>query len=109
MAGVWYGVHPNLFVMTTNPQWREIVENLLPGQTASMRPDLVVRVSAGKLKELLKDLNEHQIYIRVVAKVHVIEFQTPGLPHTHILISFAQKQKLKFDLAASKARLMLTL
>ncbi|XP_044597177.1 uncharacterized protein LOC123273764 [Cotesia glomerata] len=35
---------PDLFItMTCNPKWREISENLLPGQTASDRPDLVAR------------------------------------------------------------------
>lgn len=36
---------PDLFItMTCNPQWREIQEQLLPGQTALGRPDLLDRV-----------------------------------------------------------------
>jgi len=32
---------PDLFItMTCNPKWREIEENLLPGQQASDRPDI---------------------------------------------------------------------
>jgi len=49
---------PTLFVtMTTNPKWAEIQENLLPGQTAINRPDIVSRVFALKLKQLLHDLD----------------------------------------------------
>ena len=36
---------PDLFVtMTCNPKWKEIQDNLLPGQSASDCPDLVSRV-----------------------------------------------------------------
>ena len=36
---------PDFFVtFTCNPTWPEIVENLMPGQTAQDRPDLVARV-----------------------------------------------------------------
>ena len=81
--------------MTFNPQWKEVVENLLPGQTATMRPDLVARVFKGKLQALLKELKEDQIFGRVVARLYVIEFQKRGLPHAHILISFAAGDKLR--------------
>ena len=37
--------NPDYFVtMTTNPDWVEIKRELRPGQTASERPDIVVRV-----------------------------------------------------------------
>ena len=36
---------PDLFItMTCNPNWREIRDNLLPGQQASDRPDICARV-----------------------------------------------------------------
>ena len=35
---------PELFItMTCNPNWREFVDNLLPGQQASDRPDSCAR------------------------------------------------------------------
>ena len=38
---------PTLFVtMTTNPEWDEIKENLLPGQTTVKGPDITARVFA---------------------------------------------------------------
>ena len=48
---------PHYFVtMTSNPNWREIQESLLPGQTASDRPDVVARAFDVKRKELLKEI-----------------------------------------------------
>ena len=42
---------PTFFAtMTTNPKWREIVDNIFPGQTAADRPDIVSRVFSEKQK-----------------------------------------------------------
>ena len=47
----------DLFVtMTANPSWPEIKDALLPGQTTSDRPDLVVRVFHVKLTSLIKEI-----------------------------------------------------
>ncbi|CAG7816142.1 unnamed protein product [Allacma fusca] len=54
---------PDLFLtMTTNPKWKEITENLFPGQTASDRPDLVARVFNMKVNELLKNIKKDNIF-----------------------------------------------
>jgi hypothetical protein len=85
---------PDLFVtMTCNPKWKDITENLEPWQTVENRPDLVSRVFYLKLKELLNDLCKKHILGRVVAKIHVIEFQKRGLPHAHILIILKTEDK----------------
>ena len=61
---------PDLFItMTTNPQWPEVVENLLPGQTVNDRPDLVARVFHLKFTEMMIDLQKQQVLGRVVAVV----------------------------------------
>ncbi|KAL6730964.1 hypothetical protein Aduo_001880 [Ancylostoma duodenale] len=39
-----YGKPDYFLTFTCNPQWREIVDNLYPGQNSSDRPDLVARV-----------------------------------------------------------------
>ncbi|XP_059147684.1 uncharacterized protein LOC131935318 [Physella acuta] len=79
---------PDFFVtMTCNPKWPEIEESLLPGQRPENRPDIVDRVFKLKLQQLLKDISEKKIFGRVVALVHVIEFQKRGLPHAHIVIT----------------------
>ena len=78
---------PTLFVtMTTNPKWAEIQENLLPRQTAINRPDIVSRVFALKLKQLLHDLDVGKFFGAIDAMVHVVEYQKRGLFHAHILL-----------------------
>jgi hypothetical protein len=78
---------PDFFItMTTNPKWPEIVENLLPGQVAEDRPELVARVFEKKLR-LLKDLIiKYKIFGEVAAFIYNIEYQKRGLQHAHILI-----------------------
>ena len=78
---------PDLFItMTCNPKWKEITENLLPGQRASDRPDIVTRVFQMKLSILLDDVTKRHIFGATIANLHVIEFQKRGLPHAHMLM-----------------------
>jgi len=45
MTIVRYMGRPSLFItFTANPKWAEITQELLPGQIAGDRPDLVARV-----------------------------------------------------------------
>jgi hypothetical protein len=90
MTIVRYWGKPDLFIiMTCNPKWPEILRHLLLGQTAQDRPDLAARVFKIKLDLLLKDLIHTGVFGRVLAHMHVIEFQKRGLPHTHILLILA--------------------
>jgi hypothetical protein len=94
MAIVRYWGKPDLFItMTCNPKWPEILRHLLPGQTAQDRPDLVARVFKIKLDLLLKDLTHNGVFGKVLAHMHVIEFQKRGLPHAHILLILAAVDK----------------
>jgi hypothetical protein len=87
MAIVRYCGKPDLFItMTCNPLWPEITAELLPGDTAQDRPELVSRVFKVKLNELLDDLRKRNVFGRTVAFIYVVEFQKRGLPHAHILI-----------------------
>ncbi|XP_047136782.1 uncharacterized protein LOC124813574 [Hydra vulgaris] len=87
---------PDLFItFTCNPKWREITENLYPGQTANDRPDFVTRVFKLKLNNLLNDIFKHGVLGKVVTHVQVIEFQKRGLPHAHILHHLANDDKLE--------------
>src|SRR5437879_11052764 len=91
MAIVRYCGKPDLFItMTCNPLWPEITANLLPGQSAQDRPDLVSRVFKLKLNELLLDLTKRNFFGRTVASIYVIEFQKRSLPHAHILIKIGR-------------------
>ena len=94
---------PDLFItMTCNPNWPEIKEQLKQGQTAQDRPDLVARVFKQKKDQLMNDLIVGEVLGKVVAHMHVIEFQKRGLPHAHILLILAaQDRKFTQDLVDS--------
>src|ERR1700678_243325 len=80
--------------MTANPNWPEIKEALLPGQTASDRPDLVDRVFHAKVQALIDDIHCNGYLGRTVARVWTIEFQKRGLPHIHMIIFLHHEDKL---------------
>jgi len=90
---------PDLFVtFTCNPQWPEVLRELLPGQTPSDRPDVVVRIFHIKLKALLHDIigkGDKGVLGKVVAYTWVIEFQKRGLPHAHILLILDAASKIR--------------
>ena len=87
---------PDLFVtVTCNPNWPEITNELLPNQQASDRPDLISRVFKLKLKSITNDLFVKGVLGKVIAHVHVIEFQKRGLPHAHILMILSPEDKPK--------------
>ena len=78
---------PDLFItFTCNPNWPEIKDALIGTQTPADRPDLAARVFHQKLKELMHDIVDKQIFGKTLAHVYVIEFQKRGLPHSHILV-----------------------
>ncbi|KAJ9544141.1 hypothetical protein OSB04_023848 [Centaurea solstitialis] len=67
---------PDMFLtVTCNPRWPEIVTELLPGQTAQDRPDLVARVFRAKLEDIKKQVFKSKILGIVKSYVYVVEFQ----------------------------------
>jgi hypothetical protein len=87
---------PDLFItMTCNPKWEEILDALLPGQTANDRPDIVSRVFHAKLKSLIEEIVDKSLFGKVMAQTHVIEFQKRGLPHVHLLVILSPECKLR--------------
>ena len=96
MAIVRMRGRPDLFItFTCNPNWREIRENLLPGQQPNDRPDLISRVFYAKLNDLLARIKKGQIFGKVAAVIHVVEFQKRGLPHAHILVILEPEDKIR--------------
>jgi hypothetical protein len=81
--------------MTTNPLWEEITRELMPGQKAGDRPDLVSRVFNLKLAKLLNEVTKKMCFGVVIAHVHVIEWQKRGLPHVHMLIWLRDDCKIR--------------
>ncbi|EEQ81232.1 hypothetical protein NCER_102460 [Vairimorpha ceranae BRL01] len=77
--------------MTCNPNWKEIRDQLLPGQQPCDRPDLVARVFKPKLEALRTDIIKNKIFGNVKAHVYTIEFQKGGLPHAHLLFILEHK------------------
>lgn len=77
----------DLFItFTCNPNWKEIKDLLLPGQSASERHDIVARVFKQKLKSLMNVITKGEIFGEVKCYMYSIEWQKRGLPHCHILI-----------------------
>ena len=108
---------PDIFTtFTCNPKWPEITGSLEPGQTASDRADIFVRVYHMKLLQYLHRIKKGNAFGPVVAGtvprklssilifllvsasykflhlfllfsvLHTIEFRKRGLPHAHILV-----------------------
>ena len=77
---------PDYFItFTCNPQWPEIQSQLLPGQSAIDRPDLVARVFALKLKKLQNDLFKKSVFGVSIGRSWTIKFQkerASPYPHT---------------------------
>lgn len=85
---------PDLFLtMTANSNWCEIQDNLLPGQRAVDRPDLVARVFFQKKEALLKKVRAGY-FGAVAGLVYTIEYQKRGLPHMHLLIFLQEQDKI---------------
>ena len=61
--------HPHSFaMMTCNPNWCEIQENLKDGETPLDRPDLVQETAT----------DQRFGYLKMIARTHSIEFQERG-------------------------------
>ena len=95
MAIVCYFRKVDIFLtMTTNPQWKDIDNELLPGQTAYDCPDLVACIFEMKKDALIDYVYKHGIFRRAVAYVYTIKIQKWGLPHIHLLIFLKEPYKL---------------
>lgn len=70
---------PTFFItFTANPTWQAITNELLPGQTASDRPDVVLRVFRGKLVQIRQYLREIFSPSGERYSLRVIDFQHRG-------------------------------
>ena len=78
---------PSLFItITTNPEWKEIVDNLSDNQTPKDCPDLVGRVFSIKCKMMMKMIINGKIFGEIIVHELSIEYQKRGLQHAHSLI-----------------------
>jgi ATP-dependent DNA helicase PIF1 len=90
-----YGKADLFLTMTTNPNWAEIKNELLDGQSSDDRPDLVARVFKMKMESLLDDLLKKEVLGKTCACIWVVEWQKRGLLHIHILLWLADGDRLK--------------
>jgi hypothetical protein len=90
----YFGQVDIFLTMTTNPQWPEISRELLYGQTAYDRPELVSRVFQMKRNALIDYIYNRGIFGSAIAYVYTIEFQKRGLPHVHLLLFLEEPYKL---------------
>lgn len=67
-----------------NPNWPEIMLQLLPGQTAADHPDIIVRVFYQKLAAFEKEIVDTLGPIDYT--IHITEFQKCGPPHGHVVV-----------------------
>jgi hypothetical protein len=83
---------PDLFLtFTCNPNWAEIRDAVPPGSHWRHHIDIVERVFMLKLRGLIRDIVEDQIFGPVRAYVYRVEWQARGLPHVHMLIILEHK------------------
>jgi len=91
-----YGKPTFFCTMTFNPDWPEVRECLLPGQTAFDVPVIVARVFKSRLEKVLQVLRT--CFGSKKYMIKVIEFQKRGFPHAHIIIKVRLPQfKLLFE------------
>jgi hypothetical protein len=80
---------PHVFLtLTCNPNWPEITSQLLVGQSAFDRPDVVCPVFKARLDQLKHNIRKGKYFEgrNVTYMLHVIEYQFRGLPHAHMAI-----------------------
>ena len=82
---------------TTNPNWPEIKDNLLPGQDPHDRPDIVARVFRLKVQKLLQMLKSEMVFGKPQAWLYSIEWQKRGLPHCHLLLWLIAEHRITPD------------
>ena len=69
-------IKPKWFITaTTNPTWKEITDELLPGQTSSDRPDLICQVFSMKMKHLRTQIVTNELLGTILAYVYHDEYQ----------------------------------
>ena len=92
-----YG-HPDLFITTTtNPNWPEIKNSLLPGQDPQDRPDIVACVFRLKVQKLLEMLKSEMVFGKPQAWLYSIEWQKRGLSHCHLLLWLSAEHRITPD------------
>jgi hypothetical protein len=73
---------------TANPNWEKVITALFKNQTVTNKPNIIARVFRAKLKDLINQIRNSEIFGKVPALIYIIEYQKKGLPYAHIIIFF---------------------
>jgi hypothetical protein len=66
---------PNLFMtFIANPNWEKVIIALFEGQTIINRPDIIARVFRAKLKDLIGQIRNSEIFGKVPALVYTVKY-----------------------------------
>jgi hypothetical protein len=71
-----------------NPNWEKVIIALFKGQTITDRPNIIVRIFRAKLKDLIGQIRNGEIFRKVPTLIYIIKYQKRGLSHAHIIIFF---------------------
>jgi hypothetical protein len=65
----------DLFVtFTANPKWEEVTAALFTDQTVVNRPDIIARVFRAKLKDLIGQIRNGEVFGNVSALVYTVKY-----------------------------------
>ena len=67
-----FGKSSLFIIMTCNPIWPDIVNNISVGETANFRPDIMVHVFKSKLQVLIEGLIQKNMFGKVQALIYLI-------------------------------------
>jgi hypothetical protein len=64
------------FFMTfiANPNWEKVITALFKGQTIINRPNIIARVFRAKLKDLMNQIRNNEIFGKVLALIYTIKY-----------------------------------
>jgi hypothetical protein len=66
---------PDLFVtFITNPKWKKVTAALFTDQTVANRPNIIARVFRAKLKDLIDQIRNGEIFGNVPALVYTVKY-----------------------------------
>jgi hypothetical protein len=57
-----------------NLNWEEVIIALFKGQTVINRPDIIARVFRAKLKDLIGQIRNSEIFGKVPALVYIVKY-----------------------------------
>jgi hypothetical protein len=82
----YFGKSDLFMIFTANSNWEEVITALFKGQTITDRPDIIARVFRAKLKDLINQIRNGEIFGKVPALIYIVKYQKRGLSYAHIII-----------------------